>query len=113
MNEPEYERMYRLEDSYWWFVGRHRLTEALLTAHYGAPGAQDPNAPLKLLDAGCGTGAMSARMTRWGRVVSMDFSPTALQFSRRRGLKHLVGGDAMKLPFGSNRFDAIVTMDVL
>ena len=113
MNEPEYERMFRLEDSYWWFVSRHRLVEALLGTHYGAPGTQDPSAPLNFLDVGCGTGAMSVRLTRWGRVVSADFSELALQFSRRRGLDHLVGADAMKLPFASDRFDAIVTMDVL
>ncbi|MCW3098554.1 MAG: Methylase involved in ubiquinone/menaquinone biosynthesis [Chthonomonadaceae bacterium] len=113
MNEPEYERMYRLEDSYWWFVGRHRLVEALLHSRYGAPGTQDAVAPLNILDVGCGTGAMSVRLTRWGRVVSADFSHTALEFSRRRGLDHLVGADAMKLPFAADRFDAVVTMDVL
>lgn len=113
MNEPEYERMYRLEDSYWWFVGRHRLVEALLRTRYGAAGTQNSAAPLNFLDVGCGTGAMSVRLTRWGRVVSADFSPNALKFSRRRGLKNLVGADAMKLPFADDGFDAIVTMDVL
>ena len=111
MNVAEYERMYRLEDSYWWFVARHRLIEALLRTRYGAPGAGPE--PLTILDVGCGTGAMSARIARWGRVVSADFSPLALQFSRRRGLAHLVGADAMRLPLGSNRFDIIVAMDML
>ncbi|HZT42893.1 MAG TPA: methyltransferase domain-containing protein [Chthonomonadaceae bacterium] len=111
MNVAEYERMYRLEDTYWWFVGRHRLMEALLRATYGAPGAR--TTPLTILDIGCGTGAMSQRLKAWGQVVSADFSPLALQFSRRRGLDHLVGADAMHLPFASERFDAIVTMDVL
>ena len=50
MNEPEYERMFLLEDSYWWFVGRHRLVEALLRSRYGAPGTQDTAAPLNFLD---------------------------------------------------------------
>ncbi len=111
MNDPEYERMYRLEDTYWWFVGRHRLVEALVRARYGAPGTL--SSPLTILDIGCGTGAMSARLARWGRVVSADFSPLALQFSRRRGLNHLVGADALRLPFASDRFDALVSMDVL
>ena len=111
MNVAEYERMYRLEDSYWWFVGRHRLMEALLHSTYGAPKASEK--PLTILDIGCGTGAMSQRLKAWGSVVSADFSPLALQFSRRRGLDHLVGADAMHLPFASERFDTIVTMDVL
>ncbi|HLV78805.1 MAG TPA: class I SAM-dependent methyltransferase [Chthonomonadaceae bacterium] len=111
MNVAEYERMYRLEDAYWWFVGRRRLIEALLQATYGTPGTLAT--PLTILDIGCGTGAMSQRLKAWGRVVSADFSPLALQFSRRRGLEHLAGADAMRLPFASERFDAIVTMDVL
>ena len=103
--------MYRLEDSYWWFVGRHRLIESLLRARYSS----DPErvAERTILDIGCGTGAMSARLSKWGRVVSADFSPLALQFSRRRGLNHLVGADAMKLPFASNSFDALIAMDML
>jgi len=111
MNVAEYERMYRLEDSYWWFVARHRLIEALLRTRYGGPAAD--TSPLTILDIGCGTGAMSARIARWGRVVSADFSPLALQFSRRRGLGHLVGADAMRLPFASDQFDVIVAMDML
>jgi SAM-dependent methyltransferase len=111
MNAAEYERMYQLEDSYWWFVGRHRLTEALMREHYGKPGSRNP--PLTILDIGCGTGAMSTRLAAWGRVVSADFSPLALQFSRRRGLQHLVGADAMHLPFRANRFDTLVAMDML
>ncbi len=113
MNDPEYERMYRLEDTYWWFVGRHRLVEALLSSCYGLPSEQCASEPLTILDIGCGTGAMSIRLTRWGRVVSADFSPLALHYSRRRGLSHLVGADAMNLPFAADRFDAVVTMDVL
>lgn len=111
MNVAEYERMYRLEDSYWWFVGRHRLMEALLRERYGRPGTQAR--PLDILDIGCGTGAMSIRLQGWGRVVSADFSPLALQFSRRRGLTHLAGADAMHLPFASERFDVLVAMDML
>ena len=111
MNVAEYERMYLLEDSYWWFVARHRLVEALMRTRYGAPSAQSES--MSILDVGCGTGAMSARVARWGRVVSADFSPLALEFSRRRGLNYLIGGDAMKLPFAANRFDVLVAMDVL
>lgn len=111
MNAAEYERMYRLEDTYWWFVGRHRLVESLLSDRYGAPGTQ--TSPLTILDMGCGTGAMSARLGKWGHVVSADFSSLALQFSRRRHLNNLVCADAMRLPFASEKFDAVVVMDVL
>ncbi len=109
MNPAEYTRMFTYEDEYWWFVGRHRLVEALVAQDYPACASKRPI----ILDAGCGTGAMSARLLRYGDVVSADFSPLALSFSRRRGLSHLVGADAMRLPLASCSFDAVVTMDVL
>src|SRR5579884_2141772 len=110
MNVAEYERMYRLEDTYWWFVGRHGFVEALMRASYGPPGRRSD---LAVLDVGCGTGAMSEILSRWGRVLSADFSPLALRFSRRRGLRSLVQADAMRLPLASGRFDVAVAMDVL
>lgn len=111
MNVAEYERMYRLEDTYWWFVARHRLIQALLQERYGTPRAPCTN--LLFLDVGCGTGAMSCYLRRWGKVVSADFSHLALQFSAQRGLKHLVGADAMRLPFRTATFDAIIALDLL
>jgi ubiquinone/menaquinone biosynthesis C-methylase UbiE len=107
MNAEEYERMYRLEDSYWWFVGRHHLAQTFLRARYGA------RSSLTILDIGCGTGAMSQKLAPWGTVVSADFSPLALSFSRRRGLSRLCAADAMRLPFHDASFDLVVALDIL
>jgi ubiquinone/menaquinone biosynthesis C-methylase UbiE len=107
MNSEEYERMYRLEDSYWWFVGRHNLVLTFLDSLY--PNRSD----LTILDIGCGTGAMSEKLARYGKVVSADFSPLALQFSRRRKLTRLCTADAMRLPFQDSAFDVIVALDIL
>src|SRR5213080_880241 len=106
MNAEEYERMYRLEDSYWWFVGRHDLVLTFLRNVY-----RDRN-DLAILDIGCGTGAMSQKLGRFGSVVSADFSPLALEFCRRRGLNRLCSADAMRLPFQDNSFDTIVSLDI-
>src|SRR5579872_1235395 len=107
MNSEEYERMYCLEDSYWWFVGRHDLALTFLRSAY--PGRND----LTILDIGCGTGAMSEKLAAYGAVVSADFSPLALAFSRRRHLDRLCAADAMRLPFRDGAFDVIVALDIL
>ena len=107
MNNEEYERMYRLEDSYWWFVGRHNLIETFLEMEY--PAKND----LTILDIGCGTGAMSQKLNTKGLVVSADFNPLALTFSRKRGLHRLCNADAMNLPFKSESFDVIISLDIL
>lgn len=112
MNTAEYEQMYHLEDSYWWYVGRHCLVESILRSRFGAP---NPLAisERSILDVGCGTGAMSARLVKWGKLVSADFSPLALEFSQRRGLSKLVRADAMKLPLADAQFDVLIAMDML
>lgn len=107
MNVAEYERMYQLEDSYWWFVGRHLLVNQLLDQYYRRRN------DLTVLDVGCGTGAMSAQLQKRGRLVSADFSSLALQFSRRRGLTGLVQVDAMNLGLAAGSFDVITAMDML
>src|SRR5438067_2082644 len=107
MNTEEYERMYRLEDSYWWFVGRHHLVLTFLQKVYGS------RTDIAILDIGCGTGAMSQKMEQWGTVVSADFSPLALGYSRRRNLTHLCAADAMRLPFRDGSFDVVVALDIL
>ncbi len=112
MNTEEYERMYHLEDSYWWYVGRHCLVESILRSRFGAPNPLSIS-ERTILDVGCGTGAMSARLTKWGRVVSADFSPLALHFTQRRGLTSMVRADAMKLPLATGQFDVLIAMDML
>lgn len=107
VNTEEYERMYRLEDSYWWFVGRHNLILKFLSATYPA------RSDLAILDIGCGTGAMSTLLARHGAVTSADFSPLALSYCRRRGLRKLCAADAMRLPFRDMSFDVVVALDIL
>ena len=107
MQAEEYERMYRLEDTYWWFIGRHDLVLGFVREVYGSRN------DLTILDIGCGTGAMSRKLSPWGSVVSADFSPLALSFSRRRNLNLLCASDAMRLPFKDQSFDLVVAMDIL
>lgn len=107
MNSAEYDRMYGLEDSYWWFVGRHHLVETVLDQY--ARGRKN----LQILDIGCGTGAMSVKLTQWGKVISADFSPLALSYCRKRNITCLCAADACRLPFASQSFDLIVALDIL
>ena len=60
MNDPEYERMYRNEDRYWWFVGRRELVLDLVGR---LPTGPSPT----IVDVGCGTGATASALRRFGR----------------------------------------------
>jgi trans-aconitate methyltransferase len=77
MNTVEYARMHALEDWYWWFVARRRAVADFIQSH--APAGK----PVKILDAGCGTGAMLDLFAKWPDVEDKgaDLSQEALRFS--------------------------------
>jgi ubiquinone/menaquinone biosynthesis C-methylase UbiE len=69
----------------------------------------------RLLDVGCGTGELGARIrAELGEVtvVGCDFSPGMLRRAagKRSGLR-LVQADALRLPFGDGSFDALVSTE--
>ena len=73
---------------------------------------------LRLLDAGCGTGALAVEAARRGAtVVAIDLSPKLVALARHRAPKDLAGrldfrvGDLLDERLG--RFDHVVAMDVL
>ncbi|MBZ0090248.1 MAG: class I SAM-dependent methyltransferase [Thermoanaerobaculia bacterium] len=104
MQSAEYDRMFALEGDHWWFVGRRVLALDLLDRF--------AKSHPRCLDLGCGTGVVSQELARRGSATSLDMSPLALGYSRRRGLERLVRGDAEAMPFGAETFDAVVSLDL-
>ena len=71
----------------------------------------------RVLDAGCGTGALAAELARRGaEVVAIDLSPTLVDLGRERvdagvGSIEFRSGDMLDAALG--RFDHVVAMDSL
>ncbi len=109
MNPAEYARMYALEDWYWWFVARRAAAAQFLRDH--APRER----PLRVLDAGCGTGGLLDLLSRSPdfQVTGLDLSPDSLRFTRERGHRRLVGADLTLLPFRTASFDVVTALDVI
>ncbi len=109
MNPAEYERMHQLEDWYWWFVSRREAAIRFLRD------ALSDQARIRVLDAGCGTGGMLDLFSRTPGFESTgaDICPDALRFCRNRGHTRLVAADLTALPFESESFDAVTSLDVL
>lgn len=104
---PEYyDRLAALERGHWWWRGVRRVTQRVL---------RDRSRVARVLDAGCGTGAMLA----WAeddlgaRAVGLDFSADALRFCRARTRALLLRGDAASLPVGAAAFDLVLSLDVI
>lgn len=107
MNDIEYDRMYAAEESHWWYVALHDLILARVAREHAEKG------PLRILDAGCGTGRLCQLLAPFGTTTGCDLSPRALDFCRTRGLAHVFLADLGNADLGENRYDVITAIDVL
>jgi len=108
VNTEEYAKMYRLEDRYWWFVGRRDLALRMYRRYRPAPKGN----PL-VLDVGCGTGAVLKELPNLDVApVGLDMSPLALSFCRKRGIQRLLRGDGTKVPLEDASVQGVIGLDV-
>ena len=109
MKLEEYQVMYEVEDTYWWYVGMRSIFLSLLDGHYSV------RTDMKILDAGCGTGAMLSHLRHYGEVVGVDVSSEAIRLATTRGVEgcRLVQGSLTDLPFDDATFELITSFDVI
>jgi len=106
MRLHDLERMDAVETEHWWFAGKRIRFRRLLADRLAQGG-------LRILDVGCGTGAVSRELSGFGTVCSLDLSPDALRFAQTRGVRHAVVGDAAQLPFRAAAFDLVTAFDII
>ncbi|MDX2269108.1 MAG: class I SAM-dependent methyltransferase [Bryobacter sp.] len=105
MNPAEFSNIARAEEHMWWFRGMRAILHAWVE-RAGKPSFK------RVLEAGCGTGYMSAWMQRefgWP-VTPLDLDFGGLSHSQ---LPRRTQGDITSLPFRNNSFDALVSLDVV
>lgn len=109
MERAEYHRMAALEDTMWWYRALHaglidRLERSSLLL--GAP----------VLDAGCGTGGLLARLSRARpdlALAGLEFDPEAAQLAQAKTGVKVTVGSVNTMPYHDGSFQAIVSADVL
>ena len=107
MYEHEYEAMYRLENSYWWYLARRTLAVELLQEEIGGRNS------LRILDVGCGTGANVSAFARLAETIGIDDSINALRFCHGRGIQSIALSPVEQLPFPCGAFEIVTALDVL
>jgi SAM-dependent methyltransferase len=107
MRAAEYETMFRVEETHWWYRALHQLIFDILEREL-------PNWREKqILDAGCGTGAILKHLGNPAKNVGVDLAPEVISLCRRRGLDNVREADISKLPFANGSFDAVICSSVL
>lgn len=102
MQTEDYEYLYALEETFWWFEGMREITASLL----------DPICPpgrnRLILDAGCGTGGNLDWLQRYSgneKVRGIDLSVDGLKFCSTRENKLVAQSSVTALPFVKNEID--------
>jgi SAM-dependent methyltransferase len=107
MEDREFVRMALLEDVFWWYRGLRRIVRTLLEPHL------PERRPLRILDAGCGTGGFLREIRDLGLACGVDVSEQALRLARQRGLTGLARASVEALPVATASQDVVVSLDVL
>jgi SAM-dependent methyltransferase len=101
--------MYEVEDRHWWYVGLHELILATIQKE-----SRRLNRPLKVFEAGCGTGRLWQLLEDIGCIVSgCDASEEALRLCRLRGIDTMVLADLNTIELAPDTYDVISSIDVL
>ncbi len=106
MEEYLYPHFYEVEKSHWWFAARRAILLEYLERRV------HPTNSSRILDVGCGTGAILEEFARRYTAFGLDFSPSAIDFCRKRGLPNLFAGTLsdyrVDVPF-----DVVTMLDVV
>ena len=105
--EKAYElQTHRAEDRHWWYRGRRRLLDRVISAMALPPGA-------RILDAGCGSGRNMVELARYGSVAGVEVSPESAGVAREREVGQVVEGSIGAMPFADDSFALAVCLDVI
>jgi SAM-dependent methyltransferase len=105
----EYERMHAVEDRMWWYRGLRALAvQELARAMRGRDGA--------VLDAGCGTGGMLARLGHFAPGISalgLEYDSFAAALACEKAERPVACGSVNEMPLGDRTLAGYVSLDVL
>jgi SAM-dependent methyltransferase len=95
-----------VDEHHWWYRGRRRIIGVELAKLPLSP-------PVRVLDAGCGSGRTLPELVRFGEVSGIELSPEAAAVAQARGPYDVRIGRLEQLPWEAGWFDLITCLDVI
>jgi len=105
MEDQDIIRMDTAQETSWYWYGKKRLFSYFIKKHAGAE--------LKILDVGCGSGAMLGFLKKYGQVYGLDASKKAVSICKRLGYFDVKCCLADKMSYSDSSFDIVVLSDIL
>lgn len=109
MEQNAYTKMYKYEQTHWWFVARRAIIKSVIENNI------DITSPIRILEIGSGTGGNHGLLSSFGQLTCIEPNKIAAQLSEKRyGHKVInqclenISIDQFKEPF-----DLIVLLDVV
>jgi SAM-dependent methyltransferase len=106
MEKKQYHTLRDVEDAHWWFRSLNELAVGWIR------GVEARGRP-RVLDAGCGTGGLLARLAEFADVEGLDASDAAVELARARGVGSVRCDDLNAPTLEPEAYDAIACVDVL
>ncbi len=107
MEEAFYRMVYEIEKTHWWCVARQRIAEDVIDRRIKLP------AGARVLDVGCGTGAVLEALSARFEAYGTDTSQLAIDLCRQRGLANAFCCTLETFPYPELRFDLVTLLDVI
>ncbi len=107
MEEELYRKFFEIESTHWWFTARQKIVSDVLMQNIALPSGA------KVLDVGCGTGAILAMFSENFEAYGTDMSELAVDFCHKRGLTNAYCCTLDTFPRPDLRFDLVTLLDVI
>ncbi len=110
LDEQLYDAHEKLDDTFWWFVGRRQVIRQVMKKHL-----PDVAHRRRIVDVGCGAGGNLLMLREFGEVTGIDANERILVGARAR-VGHevtLIHGEFPQCLPAQTRFDVVCAFDVI